>query len=205
VTVVPGGVLELAHTETDVVRRVVLNGQQLATGIWGGPSSSAPNKHALLDGSGLLQVTNGAEFSPFQQWILASGLDPELTGADADGDHDGVANLIEYATGGAAGDVSSHGVATMVPNGGSAVFTIAVRTPATFQTEGSELVASVGGIRYAIQGSADLSLWDAPIEEVTPAVTTGLTSPGAGFELRGFRLSGANAKGFLRATVTEIR
>ncbi|QJE95899.1 autotransporter-associated beta strand repeat-containing protein [Luteolibacter luteus] len=196
--------LDLYHAEVDTVRSVVIGSQTLATGVWGAPGSGAQHIHPNLAGYGFLNVTNGAAETAFESWILGTGLPAALTGADADGDSDGVANLIEFATGGNPTELTSPGVRVIVPQVQGGVLTIAARNGASFTAEGGRRIAEVDGIRYEVEGSTDLSNWDASVEEVT-AVTTGVTVPAAGFALRSFRVAGASeGKSFLRLVVTQV-
>jgi hypothetical protein len=82
---------------------------------------------------------------------------------------------------------------------------VAVRASASFGPVDGRPVALVDGIRYEIQGSTNLGNWDAPVEEVVPALTQGVTpAPSAEWELRSFRLAGAAGEaGFLRVEAEE--
>lgn len=141
----------------------------------------------------------------FSNWIATSGVPVELQGAEEDADGDGTSNLLEFALAGLPGDPGSRGIHAPLAVQDGAVLTIAVRTGASFAPGGGRLAAVIDGIRYEIQGSANLGSWDAPVEEVIPAVTGNLASPASeGWELRSFRLAGAaTASGFLRVAVVE--
>lgn len=204
VNIASSAILDLYHAEVDTVRSVVIGTQTLGKGIWGAPGSGAQFTHPNLAGYGFLNVTNGAAESPFESWILSGDLPAALTGAEVDGDSDGVANLIEFATGGDAIDRTNRGVHAMLPQAQGGVLTIAARDGAIFADEGGRRVAEIDGIRYEVQGSTDLSSWDASVEEV-PAVTQGVTAPGAAWELHSFRVAGAaDGKCFLKLVVTEV-
>ncbi len=204
-SVVLGGsaILNLAHTGTDTVRAVVIGNEELTAGIWGAPGSGAQFTHPQLDGLGLLNVTNGPAESPFESWILAAGLDDSLTLAETDADGDGQSNLIEFATGGAAGDTAVRGIHAPVVSGEGVVLTIAAREGAAFSEEGGSRVAVIDGIRYEVRASTDLVSWDAAVEEVSP-VSGGLPEPVSPWGLHSFRIAGpASDRGFLRLDVSE--
>jgi hypothetical protein len=136
----------------------------------------------------LIQVSSG---TPFSLWAASAGIPENERGADQDPDHDGVSNLLEFALGGQPGEPGSRGIHTPVGTPGGAVITVAVRAGASFGIEEGRLVAVIDGVRYEIQGSADLGTWDAPVEEVAPALTQGVeAAPSAEWELRSFRLAG---------------
>ena len=64
---------------------------------------------------------------------------------------------------------------------------------------------SGSGVIYHIEGSEDLQLWDTPLAELIPAVTTGLPGLDAGWSYRSFRTSTPFIPGerkFLRARMT---
>ena len=71
-----------------------------APGTWGSLVSAATNKIALITGTGILNITGTQP--PYDAWALAAGLDNSTLAKDptptADPDHDGVSNLMEYAT-----------------------------------------------------------------------------------------------------------
>ena len=204
VNIASAAVLDLYHAEVDTVRTVVIGTQTLASGIWGAPGSGAQHTHPNLAGYGFLNVTNGAAESPFESWILAGDMPAALTGAEVDGDSDGVANLIEFATGGNPAEISSPGVHTIVPQAQGGVLTIAARNGTTFTSDGGRRVAEIDGIRYEVEGSTDLSNWDASVEEI-PAVTSGVPAAAAGWTLRSFRVTGTSeGKTFLRLMITEV-
>ena len=59
-------------------------------------------------------------------------------------------------------------------------------------------------MRYRIQGSTNLSAWTLDVDEVTPALGTGLPALDSGWEYRTFRVPGpvtAEVKAFLRAVI----
>ncbi|WP_367873777.1 hypothetical protein [Luteolibacter sp. Populi] len=143
--------------------------------------------------------------SPFATWAAAAGIPANLQGAGDDADGDGVVNLLEFALAGLPGNPGSRGIQAPVAAPGGVVITVAVRAGASFAVEGGRLTATIDGITYQIQGSTALGNWDAPVEEVTPALTTGVSNPESeDWELRSFRLGGtAPTAGFLRVEVEE--
>ena len=95
-----GAVLNLNFSGTNNIATLRINGLVQAPGTWGSLTSSAAHKTALITGNGLLNVT-GTQPS-YDAWALTAGLDNSTPSKDAtptaDPDHDGVSNLMEYAT-----------------------------------------------------------------------------------------------------------
>ncbi|MBX7209704.1 MAG: autotransporter-associated beta strand repeat-containing protein [Verrucomicrobiaceae bacterium] len=95
-----GTFLNLNFAGTNNITTLRINDLAQAPGTWGSLTSSATNKTALVTGTGLLNIT--APQPAYDAWALASGLDNSTTAKDAsitaDSDHDGVSNLMEYAT-----------------------------------------------------------------------------------------------------------
>jgi autotransporter-associated beta strand protein len=95
-----GAVLNLNFSGTNNITTLRINGLVQAPGTWGSLTSSATHKTALISGNGLLNMT-GTQPS-YDAWALAVGLDNSTPSKDAtltaDPDHDGVSNLMEYAT-----------------------------------------------------------------------------------------------------------
>lgn len=86
-------VLHLDFTGTDRVGALYLDGVAMADGTYGSLTSTADQKSAFFTGNGILRV--GPE-SDYPAWA-ASQVPPVTGGPGDDDDHDGVANLIEYA------------------------------------------------------------------------------------------------------------
>ena len=160
-----------------------------------------------------LHVSEVIVTDPFQSWITTNY--PSLTGDDAlpgaDPDRDGLDNRGEFAFKGDPTSGGSRGpaaVATTDTNGNTTkelVFTVAVRSGASFSDTPSPS-ATIDGVKYTIEGSLALDQFDAPVSELTPALTpaqTGLPDiTGSGWEYRSFILDGSEGltgKGFLRA------
>jgi autotransporter-associated beta strand protein len=87
-----GAVLELTHSETDIVDSLTINGVAMANGVYGAIGSGAQFENAAITGSGKLQVGT----NPYDSWATSKG----LTGGDAlssaDPDNDGMVNLMEF-------------------------------------------------------------------------------------------------------------
>jgi hypothetical protein len=126
--------------------------------------------------------------------------------ATGDPDGDGVDNLTEFAFNGDPEDGSDRGgiVSALADTNGNSqrelTLTVPVRAGAVFAAgaNGTQ-VATVGSIRYSIQGSQDLSSFTSAVEKVSSAA-----SGDPAYELHTFRLvasEGLAGKGFLQARV----
>lgn len=155
--------------------------------------------------------------TPFQDWALASGLDGTAgkeNGPNDDPDKDGVPNLQEFAFGANPLSGSSTGLVSVVTADTNSdtqkelLITLAVRTGGAFAGSPSP-TATRDGIIYQIQGSADLSSFNATVEGplAAPVLPSSLpASPPSGYEYLTFRLAGSSglpSRGFLRASATE--
>lgn len=158
---------------------------------------------------------------PFDAWATSFG----LTGADAlkgaDPDHDGVNNLLEFATNSNPTSGSSgprvYPLMYMIGADNALTYTMAVRTGAVFAPSGTKQTATQDQVRYTVEASNELSAWNVvPVTEVTGASATAiqtalgskLTAPpiGADWQWHTFRTdAGAQVdpSDFIRLQVTE--
>lgn len=90
IRITSGAVLHLDFAGPDTVGALFLNGNLMPDGTYGSLTSAAANKSADFQGDGILQVG----VANYASW---AGLNGVTGGAGGDHDHDGVANLIEYA------------------------------------------------------------------------------------------------------------
>lgn len=137
----------------------------------------------------------------FEEWLAASfpgADDPAIMGADADPDHDGRANALEFALGGSPGNGSDAGACYLVEDG--SILTIAVRSGTPAFTAGPAPSAIGDGFLYTIRGSRDLGGFTAAVAPVA-TVVTGLPPAPANYEYRSFALTGEGARGFMRVEV----
>jgi len=72
------GTIALDYTGTGSVRRLYLDGSPAAVGVWGAPSSGAPNTTNLLTGTGFIQNNGGAV--PNIYWWDGGDTDNPATG-----------------------------------------------------------------------------------------------------------------------------
>ena len=92
-------ILNLSHGVQDTVRSLTLGDVQVPAGVWGSETSSAPNKSALLEGNGTLNVTvGGTPGGSYETWASANGVSGVPSTDDSDGD--GLPNGIEFVLGG---------------------------------------------------------------------------------------------------------
>jgi autotransporter-associated beta strand protein len=92
VSIASGAVLHLPNATTDQVRGLVIGGAPLDPGIYNASSSETAG---FITGSGQLEVVASVGFADFMGEFLSLTEAEQLP--DADPDHDGIANLIEYA------------------------------------------------------------------------------------------------------------
>ena len=98
VSVAADSILNLTHGVQDTIRSLSLGGVQVAAGVWGSNTSTAPNKSPLLEGAGTLNVTVGGTPGSYSTWAAANGVGGVPSTDDTD--HDGLANGIEFVIGG---------------------------------------------------------------------------------------------------------
>lgn len=151
---------------------------------------------------------------PFELWI--SGFYPGVTdlaivGPNADPDHDGQSNAMEFVLGGTPNNGSSN--AKIYPLTADSddldsqkelLLTIAVRSGTPAFSGSPSPSATKDTYTATIQGSSDLTSFTAAVTSVAP-VTTGLPAAPSGYEYRTFSLNGSNgltSKGYLRVRVT---
>jgi hypothetical protein len=149
--------------------------------------------------------------TPFESWMadnFSSINAPDNTPA-ADADGDGMSNLGEFAFGGDPTDATNDGITRAGVEAFSGAdhlaLTLACRSGATFTGTGP-MTATVDGVTYSIRVSNDLTTFTTALEEVTPAVTTGLPTVPAGYTYKTFRataLRSATTKAFIQAIATE--
>ncbi|MCU0781603.1 MAG: autotransporter-associated beta strand repeat-containing protein, partial [Akkermansiaceae bacterium] len=142
-----GAVLNIAFTGTDVVDKLFIGGIQQPAGSY---TSAHPS--AVFTGPGTLQVTSGTP--GFALWISSTGLSGPDAAADADPDHDGLPNLIEFILGGqpnpANPSADSNALAptvSLVP--GYLVFTY----------RRSDLASSSPGLSIRVEHGSSLTTW----------------------------------------------
>lgn len=158
--------------------------------------------------------------TPYESWLSIRY--PALLGNDrlpnADPDHDGISNLIEFALNGNPGNSASGGlIASLIqdsspPAGNELTLVIAVRNGAVFGTgSNGERMATVDGITYTVEGSLDLSFPGAVVTSTGPSATapaaTGFQDlTGSDWRYHSFKLDaseGLAGRGFLRLKVTQ--
>ena len=164
----------------------------------------------IIGSDGSITAQNSSSpATPFETW---SANYPSLDTAEkrlptADPDNDGVKNLAEFAYGGNPASGSSNGIRqtlTQDANNDSQrdlTLTVEVRSGAVFSASSNDMVATIDGVTYRIEGSTDLVNFDSQIVEVIPHLGTG--SPSSGYVFKTFRLvssSGLSGKGFIRAS-----
>lgn len=151
-------------------------------------------------------VKTAASGSPFATWmstnfpaITAPNNDP-----DDDPDGDGVNNLAEFAFSGDPGDGSNNGLQRSAIDNISGTdhltYTFACRSADPF-TGTAPATVSKDGVDYSVRASLDLSAFTLAVDEVSPAITTGLPTVPSGYTYRTFRVTDArtaNPKAFIQ-------
>ena len=181
VTIVGGATLDLPHGVQDTVDKLFLAGTQANVGVWGGLSSSAPNKTALITGTGTLNVLSGPPVSDaYLAWIdtyFPGETNPLIIGGTADPDNDGIANLVEYVLKDGNPSTSNTGILpTLNASGANFVFTFFSRAAATGVSQVFESSTTLGAGSWAplaIPGGAGVAITpDTPTAGIDQVVVT---------------------------------
>lgn len=177
----------------------------------------------VLDASGfgfgggswsIRQVSNRIElvYTPgsadaYSLWASGQGLTGLEAGALADADGDGALNVLEFGLNGTAvSPVADNKVRVReLQSGGQTVLslTFPVRAGAVFAAAGPAQASQIAGIRYKVEGSADLSAWTVPVAEVSPASAEGMPALDPGWEYRTF-VAPSLARVYLRVGVSAL-
>ncbi|MDB6077584.1 MAG: hypothetical protein JWO82_1331, partial [Akkermansiaceae bacterium] len=153
-----------------------------------------------------LVLPGGSRFGAWVTGYFPGVTDPQITGPDADPDHDGQPNALEFAFGGLPNQNGSTGAVQVIPgeNGGAPTFTVAVPQGTPAFTGSPSPSATTQGYILTVGGSDDLLSDNVPVTPVPP-LATGLPAAPSGYEYRSFRLAQplpAPGKGFLRVSAT---
>jgi hypothetical protein len=161
----------------------------------------------LPTNTGSLTVTVATGGSAFDTWMSTNypGITAPNNTPEANPDGDNLSNFGEFAFAGDPGSGSNNGLLRSglesVGISNHMTLTFACRAGAAFTGSGPA-TATVDGVTYAIRASTDLASFTVPVDEVSPAITTGLPAVPTGYEYRTFRITGpqsANPKAFLQA------
>jgi autotransporter-associated beta strand protein len=218
-TVRINGTLELTHSQQDTVISLFIGGEEMPPGIYRSESNPGDGTEVPeITGSGTLNVLTGPSSSPFEDWAQQNitDIDPladATPGGDPDGD--GSNNLAEFGFRGNPLSGTDQGIVrNFTEDSGDPdsskelILTIAIREGNADPFSGTPLQLAVAGVTYSVEGSTDLSTFNAAVTEVSPAFTTGLPdlSGDPDYEYRSFSLDASNGltgKGFLRAKVQD--
>jgi autotransporter-associated beta strand protein len=150
------------------------------TGTLGG---TLPTGYALdYSTANQIKLIVPAGSDPFSSWASANGI---TGGKNGDDDGDGVKNLLEFATnsnasattGGAASGPRCYPLIHQIGADRVLTYTIATRKSASFSASGSKQVATIDQIRYTVEASSDLSVWNViGVSEVTGQTATDIRS-----------------------------
>jgi autotransporter-associated beta strand protein len=180
--------IELAFTGTDTVSRLFIGTTQQPAGTYGATGSGATNiddVHFL--GSGTLTVTSSpVVVSAYDSWAATFDLTGDDALAGSDPDHDGLDNILEYATG-----------TSPIASGGTSGFSV---SPAGEFLALTYTRIADPSLTYTVEGSSDLTgAW-------SPVVVAGNPSTGAdnvaGSVTITDTVSISSGKRFLRLKVT---
>ncbi|MEN9840906.1 MAG: hypothetical protein RL376_706, partial [Verrucomicrobiota bacterium] len=157
VSIATGATLNLAYTGTDIVGSLILNGVTQSAGTWGGLSSAAANKTALITGPGTLTVFPAA----YLTWAntAALGAVPDQRGFQADPDADGLANSLEWVLGGNPSTNISAPLPQLSANASNYTYTF------------TRAVETINALALSAEWSTDLTTWN--------SITIGSTSSAA--------------------------
>jgi autotransporter-associated beta strand protein len=162
------------------------------------------------------QITVVVDLDPFGAWATANSVEG---GKGGDEDGDGTTNLMEFATNAdpQSGSSGARVYGLVHPIGGTPVltYTVATRAAAIFAANGSRQEATKDFVKYSIEGTNDLSIWNSVVvTEVTgvdatavrAAIVPALPTLDSGWEWHTFRTDGNTAvdpSDFIRLNVTE--
>ena len=180
--------IELAYAGTDTVARLFIGSTQMNAGIYGASGSGAANiDDTRFAGSGTLTVTTGPVVAtPYETWAAGFALTGDDALAASDPDADGLANILEYATG-----------TSPVAFGGTPGFSVA--RDGDFLTLTYTRVADPS-LTYTVEGSSDLTgAWSPVSAAGNPS--TGAENVAGGVTITD-TLSFNGGKRFLRLKVT---
>jgi autotransporter-associated beta strand protein len=161
-----GATLDLNFTGTDTVDELYINGVRQVKGTWGSLTSFADHKTSQMTGTGILNVTTGenSTVAAFTLWTDSHGLTGPQVGFEADYDHDGIANLLEFAL----GTLPNNAARGPLSFSGNVITTgqpVADGTNAVFIRRKDHIAA---GLVYTVEFSPDLSTWTA--STATPTI-----------------------------------
>lgn len=148
----------------------------------------------------------------FASWLAAANLSGPNAAPTANPDGDRDPNFVEFALDSDpnSGTTSGKLRQTLATFGqaNAQVLTVPMRlgaTPAISDPAGGELVFEADGLRYRIQGSANLVSWTLTMQEI-PADASGLPPLSPGYEYRAFRSPGSSvyALEFVRVRIEQI-
>ncbi len=148
--------------------------------------------YTFTESDGRLEKTAAVTSTPFQDWMSTNFPLVTPNTPEADSDNDGVSNLAEFAFSGNPGNGTDTGLKRSAIDNISGTdyltYTFACRTGASF-TLTSPALASQDGVDYAVRASTDLSTFTFGVDEVSPAITTGLPAVPTGYTYRTFRVT----------------
>ena len=152
--------LDLAFTGIDVVDKLFIGGIQQPAGNY-----TAAHPSAVFTGPGTLQVTSGTPGFPL--WIASTGLTGPDAAANADPDHDGLPNLIEFILGGQPNPAN--------PSADSSALAPTITLEASylvFTYRRSDLASSAPGISIRVEHGSSLTSWNQAIHGQNGVIIT---------------------------------
>jgi len=202
------GILNTDRTAAAIVHEFIAAGTTASIVLDGADVTDlTADRNPLLNGLTLEVIPSSA----YTIWAAAKGLiKDENDGYFDDPNLDGTANIAHFAfntnpLGHGGGEGKQRTLVADVAGNDHFILTLPVRTGAVFAGSPAPS-ASIDGISYRIEGTANFTAWDQSLLEVSPIDPADLPALDSGWEYRAFRFSASVAdlpSAFMRAVVID--